>query len=121
MTAERDICETDAVALAARVRRREVSPVEVIDAVLSRLERLNLTLNAFCTPVPSPARADAQRIERDHGRVHLSVKDVVARRRARTGGFFPHAGSFCSEPYSAMSPDYSPQRECLLLEFAHAG
>jgi Asp-tRNA(Asn)/Glu-tRNA(Gln) amidotransferase A subunit family amidase len=36
------------VALAARVRRRELSPVEVIDAVLSRLERLNLTLNAFC-------------------------------------------------------------------------
>ena len=37
--------------------------VEVIDAVLARMERLEPHLHAFCTPTPELARAEAKRIE----------------------------------------------------------
>jgi amidase len=39
---------TPAVELAAAIRRREVSPVELADAYLDRIEELDPRLNAFC-------------------------------------------------------------------------
>ena len=44
-----EVCWLSATELAAAIRRKKLSPVEVIGAVLSRIERLNPTLNAFCT------------------------------------------------------------------------
>ena len=38
-----------AVRLAEGIARKELSPVEVVEAVLARIERLNGRLNAFCT------------------------------------------------------------------------
>ena len=52
-----------ATELAARIRRREVSPVEVAETVLARLERLNGRLGAFCTPTPDLALAMAREAE----------------------------------------------------------
>jgi Asp-tRNA(Asn)/Glu-tRNA(Gln) amidotransferase A subunit family amidase len=43
------LCYLPATELAMRIRRGEVSPVEVIDAVLARIERLNPVLNAYDT------------------------------------------------------------------------
>ena len=63
MTNAEDICRMDAVSLARRFRRRELSPTEVVDAVLARMERLNPILNAVCTPTPDVARAEARGIE----------------------------------------------------------
>ena len=57
------IGEMDAVSLAAAVRAKQLSPVEVVEAALERMERLEPTLHAFCTPTPELARAEAKRIE----------------------------------------------------------
>jgi amidase len=39
---------TPAVELAAAIRRKEVSPVEVADCYLERMDKLDPRLNAFC-------------------------------------------------------------------------
>lgn len=48
----------DALALADLVRRREVSPSELLDAAMARVERLNPQLNAFVALFERRARAD---------------------------------------------------------------
>src|SRR5207247_754347 len=47
----------DATAQADLVRRREVKPIELVDAAIRRIERLNPTLNAVVTPLFDEARA----------------------------------------------------------------
>ena len=44
-----ELCWLSATDLATLIRRRKVSPVEVVDAVLERIERLNPQLNAYVT------------------------------------------------------------------------
>ncbi len=46
----------DGLALAERVRRREVSAAELLEAAISRTERLNQSLNAVVTPIYDAAR-----------------------------------------------------------------
>jgi amidase len=50
----------DATAQAELVRRREVKPIELVDAAIKRIERLNPTLNAVVTPMYEEARAIAK-------------------------------------------------------------
>jgi len=50
----------DATAQAELVRRREVKPIELVDAALARIERLNPELNAVVTPMYDQARAAVQ-------------------------------------------------------------
>ena len=49
----------DATAQADLVRRKEVKAVELLDAAIDRIERLNPTLNAVVTPLYDQARAAA--------------------------------------------------------------
>jgi len=49
----------DATAQAELVRRREVTPLELVDAAIARIERLNPLLNAVVTPMYEQARAAA--------------------------------------------------------------
>jgi aspartyl-tRNA(Asn)/glutamyl-tRNA(Gln) amidotransferase subunit A len=50
---------------AARIlRKREISPVELVDATLARIERGNPALNAFLTVVADDARGKARAAER---------------------------------------------------------
>jgi aspartyl-tRNA(Asn)/glutamyl-tRNA(Gln) amidotransferase subunit A len=88
-----DICRTDAVSLARRIRQRELSPTEVVDAVLDRMERLNPALNAFCTPTPDLARAEARRVEAaimageevgPLAGIPVAIKDLVLTKGIRT-------------------------------------
>jgi aspartyl-tRNA(Asn)/glutamyl-tRNA(Gln) amidotransferase subunit A len=82
-----------ATELAARIRRREVSPVEVAEAVLARMERLDGRLGAFCTPTPELARTMARAAEAAvmrgeplgplHG-VPVSIKDMTWTKGIRT-------------------------------------
>lgn len=81
-----------AVELALRIRRREVTPLEVVDAHIARIEQVNGTLNAVVRPLFAEARATARemnaRIEKsDAGlppffgvpftaKEHLSVKGL---------------------------------------------
>jgi aspartyl-tRNA(Asn)/glutamyl-tRNA(Gln) amidotransferase subunit A len=92
MPSDNEICQMEAVELARRVRAKEVSPVEVVDAVLDRMDRLEPTLHAFCTPTPELAREEARRLEReisegqDSGQlagVPIGIKDLHATKGIR--------------------------------------
>ncbi len=49
--------------LGSRIRRKEVSPVEVIDATLQRVERLQPKLLSFVTVAAEHARMRAKQME----------------------------------------------------------
>lgn len=80
------------VHLARLIRRREVSPVEVAEAYLRRVERLNPRLNAIVTLAPDAleqARAAESRLMRGEKGVPLlglplTVKDTIETRGLRT-------------------------------------
>jgi aspartyl-tRNA(Asn)/glutamyl-tRNA(Gln) amidotransferase subunit A len=88
-----ELCYMPALELGEAIRAKKVSPVEVVDAVLARIERLNPTLNAYCTVTAAAARAAAKEAEavvmrRDalgtlHG-IPVSIKDLVATKGVRT-------------------------------------
>jgi Asp-tRNA(Asn)/Glu-tRNA(Gln) amidotransferase A subunit family amidase len=87
-----ELTRLSAAELARRIRAREVSPVEAVEAYLRRVERLNPTLNAVVTLAPDAlerareAEAAAARGEFKgwlHG-VPLTVKDTVDVRGLRT-------------------------------------
>ena len=54
-----DVASLDATAQADLVRRKEVKPIELVDAAIDRIERLNPTLNAVVTPMYDIARKAA--------------------------------------------------------------
>ncbi|MDN5856555.1 MAG: amidase [Actinomycetia bacterium] len=58
-----DIAFASARTLAARIARRELSAVEVLDAQLARMEALNPGLNAVVSPDPDAARDSARRAD----------------------------------------------------------
>jgi len=58
-----ELCFTPATELAAAIRRRQLSPVEVVDAVLARIEALNPQLNAFLAIDGEGARTAARAAE----------------------------------------------------------
>lgn len=79
--------------LAARIRSKQVSPVEVVEAVLARIEAVNPRLNAYCLVTADAARQAARAAEATlmrgealgplHG-VPFSVKDLVITKGIRT-------------------------------------
>jgi aspartyl-tRNA(Asn)/glutamyl-tRNA(Gln) amidotransferase subunit A len=59
----RELAFTPALELAARIRRKELSPVEAVEGALARIELLNPTLNAFCEVLAENARTAAKAAE----------------------------------------------------------
>ena len=49
----------------ARIARKDLSPVELIDAYINRIEALNRQLDAFVTPTLDLARQQAKAAEAD--------------------------------------------------------
>lgn len=88
-----ELCYTPATQLAAAIRSKELSPTEVIDAFLARIEQLNPKLNAYCTVTADLARAAARQAEAAvlqgaelgplHG-VPFSLKDLTPTKGIRT-------------------------------------
>lgn len=84
-----------ALELVNLIRNKKLSPVEVADAVLARIETVNPALNAFCLVAADQARTAAREAEiavmKDeplgplHG-VPVSIKDVLATRGLTTTG-----------------------------------
>jgi amidase len=60
-----ELANLDAVAQAERVRRKEVTPLELVDAAIARIEKLDPTLNAVVLPAFERARDEAGRLARD--------------------------------------------------------
>jgi Asp-tRNA(Asn)/Glu-tRNA(Gln) amidotransferase A subunit family amidase len=58
-----ELCYTPATALARAIRDRELSPVELIEAVLTRIEAVNPRINAYCTVAADQAREAARAAE----------------------------------------------------------
>ncbi|MDE2843624.1 MAG: amidase [Chloroflexota bacterium] len=58
-----ELCYMSAGELSPLIRDRQVSPVEVIDAHLSRIDATEPTLNSFITLLPDHAREAARRAE----------------------------------------------------------
>jgi aspartyl-tRNA(Asn)/glutamyl-tRNA(Gln) amidotransferase subunit A len=108
-----DLAWLPALELAGLIRNKTVSPVEVVDAVLARVERLNPRLNAFCTVTAEDARETAAAAEVAvmtggplpplHG-VPFSVKDVVFTRRVLTTGG------------SRLFADHVPEEDAVVVE-----
>jgi aspartyl-tRNA(Asn)/glutamyl-tRNA(Gln) amidotransferase subunit A len=96
-----ELCYTPATELARLVRGKALSPVELTRTVLDRIDRLNPTLNAFCTVTADAAMAAAREAETavmkggPLGQLHgipVSIKDLSLTRGVRTMG-----GSFIFE------------------------
>ena len=102
-----DLCLLPATELCARIARKDVSPVEIMRAVIARAERLQPALNCFITLCGDEAMAEATKAERAvmageplallHG-IPYTVKDLVNTRGVRT--------TFGAVPYSQNIPDY---------------
>ncbi len=88
-----ELCHSTAVELARRLRLREVSAVELLDAHLARIEQVNPALNAIVTLVPDAARAAAREADAALGRgdevgclhgLPIAHKDLFETRGIRT-------------------------------------
>jgi aspartyl-tRNA(Asn)/glutamyl-tRNA(Gln) amidotransferase subunit A len=88
-----ELCYLPATDLAALIRKREVSPTEVARAFLDRIERVNPTINAYCTVTDFRALDEARAVEAALGRgetvgplagVPVSIKDLLLTKGIRT-------------------------------------
>src|SRR5256885_12700931 len=88
-----DLCWMSAADLAAAIAKKKVSPVEVVDATLARIDKLK-ELNAYVTLDADGARKAAKAAERAVGQrgvklgplhgVPFSVKDLIITKGIRT-------------------------------------
>jgi aspartyl-tRNA(Asn)/glutamyl-tRNA(Gln) amidotransferase subunit A len=102
-----ELCFLPAAELRARIARKDVSPVEIVSAVLERAERLQPSLNCFITLCGDEAMAEAKQAERAvisgkplgllHG-IPYTVKDLVNTRGVRT--------TFGAIPYKDNVPEH---------------
>src|SRR5438445_1063659 len=102
-----ELCLLPATELRARVVRKDVSPVEIMRAVLARAERMQPELNCFITLCGDEAMAGARNAEREvmagarlgllHG-IPYTVKDIVNTKGVRT--------TFGAIPYKDNVPDH---------------
>ena len=94
----KDLCAQSLTKLAELLRKREVSAVEVIEAHLEQIERLNPALNAIVTL--NPAAIDTARaIQKDLPCLPITVKDTI-----ETAGIRTTSGS-------RLRADYVPDRD----------
>ena len=114
-----EICYMSAGDLSRLIREKEVSPIEVIDAHLARIQTTEPALNSFITLLPEEARAAARQAERDiqagryrgplHG-VPVALKDLF-----NTGGVRTTSGS-------KIFDTYVPAEDCTVAaRFREAG
>jgi aspartyl-tRNA(Asn)/glutamyl-tRNA(Gln) amidotransferase subunit A len=85
--------------LSDSIRRQNISPVEVVEACLSRIEELNHKINAFITVLPDQARELAERAESEikagkwrgplHG-IPVGIKDFYDTAGVKTTAAFEH-------------------------------
>jgi aspartyl-tRNA(Asn)/glutamyl-tRNA(Gln) amidotransferase subunit A len=90
-----DLAFSTIAELAPLIQKREVSPVELTNAVLARIERLNPALGAFITVTADLARSQARAAEAEiaagqyrgplHG-IPISLKDLYQTAAIRTTG-----------------------------------
>ena len=111
-----ELCYMSAGQLSRLVKNKEVSPVEIIDAHLARIEATEPVLNSFITVLPEEARAAARRAERAiqggnylgplHG-IPVALKDLF-----NTAGVRTTSGS-------RIFDNFIPQEDCTVASRFH--
>ena len=108
-----DICLLTAAELAERIRARELSATEVMEAHLAQIERVNPRVNAIVTLLPERAMEEARAADealargKDVGPLHglpISHKDLVLTEGIRT--------TFGSPIFK----DFVPEQDALIVE-----
>lgn len=101
-----DLCFRSATELREPIARKQISPTEIVSAVLARAERLQGELNCFITICADSALAQARDAERRIARgeparllegLPFTVKDIVNTKGVRT--------TFGAVPYADNVPD----------------
>jgi len=113
MVSEEEIIWMSAVELSKSIRDGELSPVEVVDAFLNRIKKINPELNAFVTLTEESARKEAERAEEAvkkgeklgplHG-VPVAIKDNIPVKGVRT--------TYGSKLYE----NYVPEEDYILVD-----
>jgi aspartyl-tRNA(Asn)/glutamyl-tRNA(Gln) amidotransferase subunit A len=108
-----ELCFMPATEMAAAIKQKKISPVEVIDAILNRIDKINPKINAYVTLTAEAARSAAKAAEDAvmkgkalgplHG-VPVSIKDLVFTKGIRT--------TFGSKLYEHFIPD----EDCAFVE-----
>lgn len=108
-----EICRMTVAQMANAIKTKRLSPVEIMDAVLQRIERLNPKVNAYCTLVAETALRQAKAAEASvmrgealgplHG-VPVSIKDLIFTKGIRTTGG------------SRIYKDFVPQQDAIVVE-----
>jgi amidase len=108
-----DIALLDATAQAELVRTQQVKPIELVDAAIERIERLNPTLNAVVTPMYDEARkvASGPLPDGPFTGVPFLLKDLVAE----------YAGVRMTEGSSFLSDYVSDHDTELVARYKRAG
>src|SRR5262249_27365896 len=93
MTTRRDLCFTPAIELSKLYRARKISPLEVMQAVLARIDAVNPVVNAIVTLTRDAALNEARRATTSLRRgstlpplfgVPVGIKDVTPTKGIRT-------------------------------------
>jgi len=108
-----DVMRLDAVAQAALVRAGDVQPIELVDAAIAKIEKLNPGLNAVVTPMFETARQVAKGPLPDGPLkgVPFLLKDLLAE----------YAGAPMSEGSRFLSDYVSPHDSELVARYKRAG
>jgi len=108
-----DLCYMPAHVIADLVKTKKISPTEVVKTFLARIEKINLSINAYCTVAEEPALKAAVKLEEQMkadlppgplAGVPVSIKDVTLTKGIRT--------TFGSLLYK----DYVPEVDSLVVE-----
>jgi len=102
----KELCFSSATELAVEIKRRNLSPVELVDAYLQRIAERNDAINAYVTVISEQAREQARLAEQElmdgkelgplHG-VPIAIKDLEHKAGVRT--------TFGSKPLKGFVPD----------------
>lgn len=103
---DEDLCFLPAYKMAEAIKKKEISPVDLVKVILARIEKINPQVNAYATVVPDLAMARAKEAEEavrqgiELGPLHgipFSVKDLTVTAGIRT--------TFGSRIYANYIPD----------------
>ena len=94
----KDLCDQSLTKLVELIRKREVSAVEVVEAHLEQISRLNPALNAIVTLNPQ-AIEQARSAEGHLGGLPITIKDTIETAQLKTTSG------------SRLRADYVPQRD----------
>ena len=108
-----EICCMSATELRRAIGAKRLSPVEIMDAALERIDKINPRVNAYCTVVAESARKEAKKAEQKVmnkeplGKLHglpVSIKDLIFTKGIRTTGG------------SKMYENFVPEQDAIVVE-----